>query len=275
MRQNAKGSYPKMIGNVASWLPLAVTEFGAIGILAAILITFSAALIKGLVGFGMPLIMVVGLASFLPVDIAIAAMIIPTFLANVQQSLRDGFRAAIQTLVRFRLFIGVVAVTNLAATQLVPVLDPSTLILALGIVIALLTSVQLAGFQLKYPPEKRVPVEISLGIVTGFFGGLAGGWGPTTVLFFLTLNLEKRTQIRAQGLVYLVGSFFLIVGHGSNGVMTTSTTVFSLLLVAPAMIGLFLGYKLHLRMNPSSFTTATRLVLLLAALNLIRRGLSD
>jgi uncharacterized membrane protein YfcA len=275
MRQNAKGSYPKMIGNVASWLPLAVTEFGAIGILAAILVTFAAALIKGLVGFGMPLIMVVGLASFLPVEIAIAAMIIPTFLANIQQSLRDGFRAAIQAIVKFKLFIGVVAVTNLAATQLVPVLDPSALILALGIVITLLTVVQLAGYRLRYSPEKRVPVEISLGVVTGFFGGLAGGWGPTTVLFFLTLNMEKRAQIRAQGLVYLVGSFFLIVGHGSNGVMTTSTTVFSLLLVAPAMIGLFLGYKLHLRMNPSSFTTATRLVLLLAALNLIRRGLSD
>ena len=45
-------------------------------------ITIFAGIIKGIVGFAMPLIMLTGFATFLPLDLAIVAMIIPTLVTN-------------------------------------------------------------------------------------------------------------------------------------------------------------------------------------------------
>ena len=49
-------------------------------------ITIFAGIIKGIVGFAMPLIMVTGFATFLPLDLAIVAMIIPTLVTNFHQA---------------------------------------------------------------------------------------------------------------------------------------------------------------------------------------------
>ncbi len=50
------------------------------------------------------------------------------------------------------------------------------------------------------------------------------------------------------------------------------TLPLSVLLVIPAMAGLLLGFKIHDRIDQVTFRRATLLVLLIAGLNLIRRG---
>ena len=48
----------------------------------AFAIAFSAGLIKGMVGFAMPMIMVSGLSMFLPPDYALAGLILATLSSN-------------------------------------------------------------------------------------------------------------------------------------------------------------------------------------------------
>jgi uncharacterized membrane protein YfcA len=51
------------------------------------------------------------------------------------------------------------------------------------------------------------------------------------------------------------------------------TIVFSALLVVPALTGMWVGSKVMNRFDQATFRKATLLVLLLAAINLVRRGL--
>ncbi|MEZ5869796.1 MAG: hypothetical protein R3D46_15805 [Defluviimonas denitrificans] len=59
-------------------------------LLTACAITLFAGTVKGAVGFAMPMIMISGLASILPADQALAALIVPTLVTNLAQSFRQG-----------------------------------------------------------------------------------------------------------------------------------------------------------------------------------------
>lgn len=58
---------------------------------AALAITLFAGFVKGTVGFAMPLILVSAFAVFLPQELALAGLILPTLLANVSQAFRQGW----------------------------------------------------------------------------------------------------------------------------------------------------------------------------------------
>jgi len=58
---------------------------------AAATVTLVASFVKGAVGFALPMIMISGLATFMPAEQALATLIIPTLLANLWQGLRGGW----------------------------------------------------------------------------------------------------------------------------------------------------------------------------------------
>ena len=83
---------------------------------------------------------------------------------------------------------------------------------------------------------------------------------------------EKRDHLRIQGVIYGLGAVALLGAHIGSGVLRVQTLPLSVLLVIPAMAGLLLGFKVHDRIDQATFRRATLLVLLIAGLNLIRRG---
>ena len=53
-------------------------------------VTLLAGVVKGMVGFAMPMIMISGLSSFIAPELALAALILPTVATNLQQAFRHG-----------------------------------------------------------------------------------------------------------------------------------------------------------------------------------------
>ena len=104
-------------------------------------------------------------------------------------------------------------------------------------------------------------------------GGLSGIWGPPTVLYLTAIATEKSEQIRVQGVVYGLGAVALIVAHVGSGVLYAQSFVLSLVLVIPAVFGLWLGSRLQDLINQRGFRRLTLLILMVAGLNLLRRSL--
>jgi uncharacterized membrane protein YfcA len=228
--------------------------------------------VKGMVGFAMPMIILSGLGIFLPPELALAGLIIPTLVSNGIQALRQGPKAAVESVRRFGVFLGIGLVFLLGSAQLVRVLPVSTMLLIIGIPVAGFAAVQLVGLQwtLKGPSRR---VEAVLGAFTGFVGGLSGIWGPPTVLYLTALNTPKAEHLRVQGVIYGLGAVALLVAHIGSGVMRPETAPFSFALVVPALLGMWLGGKVQDRIDQVTFRRATNLVLLIAGLNLVRRGI--
>ncbi len=236
-------------------------------------VTLAAGFVKGAVGFALPLVMISGLATVLPAETALAALILPTVLANVQQALRQGPRAAWVAIQRFRVFLIALMVFIALSAQLVRVLPQNGLFIIIGVPIVLFCLMQLRGWVPALRPENRVRDEGVAGAIAGVFGGLSGVWGPPTVAYLTAINTPKAEQMRVQGVIYGLGATALIAAHLKSGVFNAQTAPLSVAMLVPALLGTLIGSKFHDAMPQKTFKRATLIVLTVAGLNLIRKGM--
>jgi uncharacterized membrane protein YfcA len=84
----------------------------------AFFIALFAGVIKGIVGFAMPMIMLSGISTFADPELALAALILPTLFTNGMQVFRYGLSDVWQTIKRFKMFLCIGALTLFSAAQL-------------------------------------------------------------------------------------------------------------------------------------------------------------
>ncbi|MBI1220851.1 MAG: TSUP family transporter [Rhodobacteraceae bacterium] len=241
---------------------------------AVIAITLFASFVKGAVGFAMPMIMISGLASLLPAHEALAALILPTVVTNLFQAFRQGGRAALDTMRDWWRLIVTTCLFIALSSQLVLLIPQPVLLGALGVPIVIFALTQLLGRQIRFHAHNRALAEVLTGALGGFYGGLSGVWGPPIIALLLSLGIEKRESVRVQGVVYMIGAAMLFMAHLRSGVLNAQTLPLSALLVLPAVIGLWTGFRLHDRLDPARFRRWTLVILAVSGLNLIRRALS-
>lgn len=242
-------------------------------IVFALAVTLVAGVVKGAVGFAMPLIMVSGMGTLIEPRLVVAGIILPIVMSNLLQVARSGFGNAGQALRDYWVYILLVCVMILASAQLLNVIPTRAMYLVLGVPVTVLCAIQLAGLKLLIPEHRRLLASVIGGLVSGLLGGLAGTWGPTTVLYLVAIETPKARQIVVQGVIYGLGSLMLLLGHLRSGVMNGETVWFSMLLMIPAAAGMWLGFRIHDRIDQETFRKVTLAVLLVAGLNLIRRGI--
>ncbi|WP_319825589.1 sulfite exporter TauE/SafE family protein [Thalassovita sp.] len=238
-----------------------------------LMVALLAGVIKGMVGFAMPMVMVSGLSSIVGAEWALAGLILPTVATNLWQALRQGRAAAWDSVKRFRVFLLCGLVTLVASAQLVRVLPGDVLLLTIGGPVVVFALIQLFGVKVRLPEDGHHLAEAGVGGFAGAIGGMSGIWGPPTVMYLTAINTPKRDQIRIQGVIYGLGAVALLGAHVGSGVMRAETLPFSLALLAPALAGTWLGFKVQDQIDQVAFRKATLVVLMIAGLNLIRRGL--
>ncbi|MGR3454160.1 TSUP family transporter, partial [Pseudooceanicola sp.] len=146
-----------------------------------------AGIIKGMVGFAMPMILVSGLGSIVGPELALAGLILPTLLTNGWQALRQGPAAAWDSVKRFRVFLLIGFVALVISAQLVRVMPEALMLLLIGVPITLFAATQLMGRVLVLP-SASLKVEAGVGAFAGFIGGFSGVWGPPTVAYLTALE---------------------------------------------------------------------------------------
>ena len=234
---------------------------------------FLAGLVKGVTGFAMPMIMISSLGSFLSPEMALAGLILPTLLSNLWQAVRQGLAAALASARAHWRYLLIVLIFIAISAQFVTRLPGSALFLILGIPVTVFAALQLAGWRPRVDPENRLGAEIGVGIFAGTIGGLSGVWGPPTVIYLTAMDTPKTEHVRVQGVVYGAGAIVLTLSHLNSGVLRGDGLAFSALLIAPALLGLLAGFAVQDRLDQEKFRWAILVVLTVAGLNLVRRGL--
>lgn len=242
----------------------------------ALAASFAAAFVKGAVGFAMPLILIVTLPALMPLPQALAAAILPILVTNLHQSLRDGWRPAVETLRRFWRY-GVALVVGIAASApLVVLLDQRFLFIILGLSVLGFAAMQLRPRAAQPQPLTPRAVRVwewGAGALSGFYGGFSGVWGPPAVAFMLAAGVEKRVMSRALCTLFSLGALMLLLAHLRTGVLNAQTAPLSALLLIPAFLGTLAGFAAQDRMDAARFRFWVTIVLIVSALNLLRRGL--
>ncbi len=247
-------------------------DFGQGAFWLAAAVTVAAAFVKGAVGFGMPMVMVSGLGSFLPAKVALATLIVPTLVTNVAQAFRQGWRPALRSVVCYWRLIVTIVLFIAASAQLVTVIPQAVLFGLLGVPILAFAVTQLAGWQIGIDASRPERAELAVGAVGGFYGGLSGVWGPPVIAYLVARGTEKTESVRVQGVVYLIGSIMLLGAHLQSGVLNDATLPLSLVMLVPSALGLLAGFVIQDRLDQALFRRVTLVVLAVSGLNLIRRA---
>jgi hypothetical protein len=109
--------------------------------------------------------------------------------------------------------------------------------------------------------------------VSGFLGGCAGGMfglnGPPMILY-LTHQLKDKQVFRATlYAVFFVDSCYRLILYSLSRLITFEIVKFALYLTPFLLIGIFLGSKLHMKVEEKAFRKIVALVLLMAGIFLI------
>jgi uncharacterized membrane protein YfcA len=249
-----------------------VADYGGLAAAGAVGAMAAGGFAKGVVGFALPLIALSLAGSFVPYEVAVALLVLPTLVSNVFQALRNGVGPARDSLLKFWRLNLILMVTIALSAQLVVALPDQVLFATLGLAITAFAASQLAGWRPRFSMRHRHLVETAVALVGGFFGGLSGIWGPPLVMYLLAAGLPKAEMVRVQSLSFLLGSLVLLAAHLRTGVLNAVTLPASAWLVLPTMGAMFLGYRVHDRLDQELFRRVTLAVLVLTGLNLLRRA---
>jgi uncharacterized membrane protein YfcA len=194
-------------------------------------------------------------------------------LSNIVQAFRHPVAEMKDAIAEHWRFMAMVCVMILIVAQIVVYLPTQSFYLVLGVPVVGLSLVQLFGWRLRIPQGRERVAQWSIGSLAGILGGITGSWGPATVLYLLALETPKQRQMLVQGVVYSLGAVTLVLGHLQSGVLYGATAVFSGLLMVPTLAGMAAGFWIGDRLDAERTRKIILIVLVIAGLNLIRRGL--
>ncbi len=238
----------------------------------ALAVTLFAGFVKGAVGFAMPLIMMGAFSAFLPPEMALAGLVLPTLTSNISQAFRQGFGPAKDTARKYwRILVATIVFIPISA-QFFWAIPQALFLLLLGLPITAFAGAQLAGLPLAIHLQHRARAQWISGIIGGLYGGVSGIWGPPLIVYLLSVKTDKIETIRVQGVVFLIGAVVLLGAHLQSGLLDAARLTFSALLVLPALIGQAIGFALQDRLDQTRFRRATQVLLVLTGINLIREA---
>ena len=70
-----------------------------------IIIALIAGIVKGIVGFALPMILITGLSIFIPIEQALASLILPTIFTNLIQSFTVSKSSFYKTIIDYKIFL--------------------------------------------------------------------------------------------------------------------------------------------------------------------------
>ena len=248
-----------------------LNNFDPLTVIFYLIVGFTAGIIKGIVGFAMPMILLSGMTLIMPADAALAALILPTLFSNIQQANAQGISSALSSIRQFKMFLIIGAFFLLLGALLTPFIPSKLFLGAMGCLIVSFSLLQILRPKFQINRSNRV-ATVCFAAISGFIGGISGVWGPPTVAYLTALNTEKNEQIRIQGVIYGLGAVLLLLGHMLSGIFSWETAPLSAALIIPTLFGVWVGTSVRGCFDQKTFGTTTLLVLLIAGGNLIRRA---
>jgi uncharacterized protein len=233
-------------------------------------IVAGAAAVKGMMGFGFPLIGVPLLSAIIGPRAAVPVIAVPTLLSNVIMVSRGGASRASRHLL---LAIAGLAVGTLAGAAAFKALDPRSLSVVVGIVTLGYVAASSLRLTARLPEAAGRRAAPLVGLAAGVLGGATDIFAPLLASYLHLLRLAKRDFVFWITLMFFVSNIVQVGSYFHLGLYAGRVLFLALVSCVPMAIGTWSGLAFQDRLNPQVFTRVVLVVVCLAALNLIVRGL--
>lgn len=238
---------------------------------AAIAATFfTAGLVKGVTGMGLPTVAMGVLGALVSPLAAASLLLVPSFVTNVWQLLAG---PAFGLLVR-RLWLMMLAICLGTMSGTAWLTQGGTrATTALGVVLVLYAAYSLLSRPFRLPAQAEPWLSPLVGLATGMVTGATGVFVIPAVPYLQALGLSRDDLVQALGLSFTVSTVALAVGLGAHGAFSAEGIGQSFLALPPALAGMGAGQVLRCRISPATFRRVFLLGLLLLGAEMVLRPL--
>ena len=227
--------------------------------------------VKGVIGLGLPLTAVSILGSIVDLRTAIAFIAIPVVATNLYQAF-EGDR--VMEMLRKYWVINLCSVAGtFIGAQILFVIDPRILTTLLGVVVVIYVAINATRFRVRISDRAAPWAAPPLGILSGLLTGTTGSVGIPIALYLQARDVDKDSFLRAIALTFLISAFMLVVALIEKGAISQANALISGVSLVPAFAGMMIGQHLRRYLSEDRFRLFVYVFLMLAAANLIRRGL--
>lgn len=220
---------------------------GLLILVAAILVL--AGMVKGILGMGMPTVLLALLTAVLGLSSAMALMLVPTITTNLWQALAGGQLLALSR--RLWPFLTAAALAVWPGVWILASVDPRWLSLLLGLLLMLYGVLNLARRSLRL--SERLSHACGAGALTGLLTGMTGSSVFPGVPWLQSIGLPREALIQAMGMLFCITTASLALALGERNVLTADLLLASCAALLPAFIGMWLGQQLRRRLSEARF----------------------
>lgn len=215
------------------------------------LVFFFAGIIKGVVGFGMPLFAISIMAFFMPLTLAIAANVAPSLSTNIRQAFRGPY--LIDLVGRLWPFLVPAIALIWVGIAIQMRVNPAYPGLALGILAVCFAALSASRFTIRLAPNQEKPVGFVIGLFNGVITGVTGIFIIPGALYLQALGLKRDELVQALGLLFMLSTGTIGVIFTFKAIMTVDLLLVSLFAVPPAFLGMAIGERLRVGVSEGLF----------------------
>lgn len=220
--------------------------------------------VKGLVGLGLPTIVIALTTLVLPLTEAIAMIALPTIFTNVWQAAVGGhFWHIVRR--QWPLMLPLTVVLYLTV-WLIGQKGPNWAFIVLGTVLIIYSALGLLRIRLTIHADLEKPLAPVIGVVSGFVAGLVGVPVVPLMPYLQGLDIKPVELVQTLGVVLCATSLTLTASLLSFGVLDGPRAIVSGAAVLPAIGGMWLGQRIRSRLSVDQFRLAVFWALLATGL---------
>lgn len=217
---------------------------------------------KGLIGMGLPIVVLTVLAPPLGVPSALSLLVVPTILTNIWQALDGG--AMLQILRRLWPFYLAAIVGVWSGGFVLAGSSEDALLVVLGLVLIAYSALSLISPPLPEPGRHERWMAPTSAFVGGVIFGTVGNFIVPGILYLQALGLKRDVLVQALGINFVVITSALAVSLTSHNVITSDLVLLSALCGVPAAFaGMIFGRWIRQYASESSFRKIFLVALLL------------
>ncbi len=232
---------------------------------------FLAGGVKGIIGLGLPLTALSIIGAVTDLRLAIALIAIPIIATNIYQAFYGG--RTMEMLRRYWVINLCSVVGTVIGAQILFMVDPNILTTTLGVIVIVYVAINATGFAIRISDSASPWAAPPLGILSGLLTGTTGSVGIPIALYLQARGLDKESFLRAIALTFLISASMLVIALLEKGAIGKETALLSAASLIPAFAGMAIGQRLRGRLSEDLFRKFVFLFLMVAAANLIRKGL--
>ncbi|TDF82010.1 sulfite exporter TauE/SafE family protein [Pseudomonas sp. H9] len=252
------------------------TLFGfyqTLGPALSVLVVFTfllAGMVKGVIGLGLPTIAMGLLGLAMPPAQAAALLIVPSTLTNLWQLTAGGHLPPL--LRRLWPMLAMIFVGTLVGSAGLGINSGAWAVHALGAALLAYSLYGLCGRGMCMPSTWEHVLGPLCGFCTGVVTAVTGVFVIPAVPYLQSLGLSRDELVQALGLSFTVSTLALALGLAGQDALSTEALGASLLVLAPALLGMLAGQWLRQRISAVLFKRCFFVGLALLGAHLLLNG---